>query len=265
MAEESSVISLDENEHWEASIDNIPHELRLKYAPFVADLTLATRINLYKVLDSLDWTEEFCRIVLDVMGHVRIYLETFVNYSMNLALSRRPLFFHVCKTLQDPQLGQLLTGVKYDVVENYMELAFYIDSYELLMMFELMNKLSVQELDSIIHRVDEPMAKHCNLCKSKRLYALETRLYNGQIDEYHAQIPGTVSLYEKADVWKADNDEKFYTFNYDAGVILWRKQIVDLVKICDACMNEVHRASSEVARYGQEVSTSSISFNYLLF
>lgn len=246
--EEESVTSAEESERWEAAIDNIPHELRLKYAPFVADLTLATRIKLYKVLDSLDWTYDFCRIVLNVMGHVRKYLEIFVNYSINLSVSRRPLFFYVCKTLEEPQISQLLTQVKYDVVENFMELAFYIDSKELQLMFELMSKLSVQELDAIIHRVDEPMAKHCNLCKSKRLYSLESRLFNGQMNDVHAQMPGTLALYQKADVWKADNDEKFFTFNYEAGVILWRKQIVDLMKICDACLNEVHRASSEVAR-----------------
>lgn len=246
--EDSSVMSNDEIEQWESSIDNIPGDMRSLYAPFVAELTLNTRINLYKTLDSLGWTEEFCQIVLDTMAKVSDYLETFVNYAVELDVSRRPLFFHWCNTLEEPQLRQLLAEVDFEIVENYMELSFYLSKYELAIMFELISKLSIQELDSIIHQVDEPMAKHCNLCKSKRLFALETRLYNGQMDGLHATMPGTMALYEKADVWKADNDENFFTFNYDAGVILWRKQLVDLMKICDECLNEVHRASSEVAR-----------------
>ena len=248
MVDTSEAPSVADSEHWEAAIDNIPNDLRVLYAPFVANLTLATRINLYKILDSLDWTYEFCEIVLDNMKHVSQYLTTYVEYGIKLDVSRRPLFFHACKSLVEPQLCQFLGEASFEVVENFMELGFYLNQHELSLMFELITKLSVQQLNDIIHHVDEPFAKHCRLCKSKRLYALETRLYNGQIDDVHATMPGTLSLYEKADVWKADNDEKFFTFNYDACVIMWRKEIVDLMAICDNCLNEVHCASSEVAR-----------------
>ena len=62
-------------------------------------------------------------------------------------------------------------------------------------------------------------------------------------------MPGILPLYEKAEIWQADNDLKFYTFNYERNIILWRKEIVDLIKICDKCLMEVHLASSEVNRH----------------
>lgn len=62
-------------------------------------------------------------------------------------------------------------------------------------------------------------------------------------------LPGIIPLYEKAEIWQADNDLRFFTFNYERNLVLWRKEIVDLVKICDKCLIEVHAASSEVNRH----------------
>mmetsp|Transcript_6180 Transcript_6180/g.9319 ORF Transcript_6180/g.9319 Transcript_6180/m.9319 type:complete len:639 (+) Transcript_6180:56-1972(+) len=238
-----------ESDIWETCIENIPLEIQDEYAPVVAGLTLNTRINLYKILDSLDYTLEYCTIVLTTLNTVKQYIETFINYTIQLDVSRRPLFFYFCCHLKEKHLSDLLTVISYDLVYKLMELAYYLDKKELTLMLELIHELTIEELDVVINLSDEPLAKHCRLCRSKRLYAMEYRLHNSQVDEIHANIPGMASQYEKADVWRADNDGGLYTFNYERGVIMWRKEIVDLVRICDTCLHEVHAANSNVARF----------------
>jgi hypothetical protein len=61
-------------------------------------------------------------------------------------------------------------------------------------------------------------------------------------------LPGILPLYEKAEIWSADNDDHFFTFDYERKLIRWRREVVDLVKICDKCLHDVHRASSQIAR-----------------
>jgi hypothetical protein len=56
-----------------------------------------------------------------------------------------------------------------------------------------------------------------------------------------------MSLYDHSISWKAD-DEKNFTFHPNEGVIRWFHEIVDLVRICDQCLSDVHKALANGAR-----------------
>jgi hypothetical protein len=271
--EEDSVGSLS-SEQWELCIENIPGDLQYQYAPFVAGLSFIVRVHLYQILESLNYSEEYCSIVLDVMKYVKSNCDRFIQIGHSLHVTRRPLYFYICRSLRDPQLTEFLSQTPVEIVTKLMEIAFYISESDVKNMIHLILDLSVQEFNLLIDLCNEPFAKHCRLCRSKKSYQLEYRLLHEQISDVrtspsllshlclslslslclslslqaHCTLPGILPLYEKAEIWQADNDSKFYTFNYERGVILWRRDVVDLIKICDKCLIEIHAASSEVAR-----------------
>lgn len=100
------------------------------------------------------------------------------------------------------------------------------------------------------------MAKHCRLCRVRRMNELETRLLNEGTSKPGEQIPkamlrvsGCLPIYSKAQVWSAQ-DEKMFRFDVEKGKIYFRKELVDLVRICEKCLQDVHEcAANDTNRY----------------
>ena len=61
-------------------------------------------------------------------------------------------------------------------------------------------------------------------------------------------MPGTAAFYDRSDVWVAD-DEKLFSFDTEKHLIYWRDNEVDLMRICDKCADDVHRAATCVSRF----------------
>lgn len=61
-------------------------------------------------------------------------------------------------------------------------------------------------------------------------------------------MPGMESTYDRAEVWTNDVSQEF-TFIMDRGLVFWRKEQIDTMRICDKCLNNVIRAAGNVARF----------------
>lgn len=61
-------------------------------------------------------------------------------------------------------------------------------------------------------------------------------------------IPGIIPLINRAEVFNAD-DEQGFTFDIDNCVIYWMKNPVDMMRICDPCLIDVHRAACTDTRF----------------
>lgn len=172
------------SEQWELCIDNIPIEIRLEYAPFVSGLSFIIRVKLYQILDSLNYTKEYCLIILDVMKYVGINnCDNFIKYGIKLNVTRRPLFFYLCRSLKNPQLTEFLTLISFEIIYKIMEISFYITENDVNTMINLIHDLTVNEFYNLINLSNESFAKHCRLCRSKRNYQLEYRLLHEQITD----------------------------------------------------------------------------------
>lgn len=51
-------------------MEKIHQDSRMKYIRMVGELTYASRINLYKILGSLEWSAYYCAYILQVFDHV---------------------------------------------------------------------------------------------------------------------------------------------------------------------------------------------------
>jgi hypothetical protein len=77
----------------------------------------------------------------------------------------------------------------------------------------VVHQLSFREMLRAMDECNEPLAKHCRLCRVRRMEALEFRMLNeGQMPEGMPKVPGIVPLVEKADIWRAE-DERGFTFD----------------------------------------------------
>jgi hypothetical protein len=53
-------------------MEKIHEDYRIKYIRMIGELTYATRLNLYKILGSLDWTPFICGYMLEVIDRVGV-------------------------------------------------------------------------------------------------------------------------------------------------------------------------------------------------
>jgi hypothetical protein len=128
--------------------------------------------------------------------------------------------------------GFLTVGLDFIVQLDdtaFLELLYKLTQEETIYLIEIRKHLDLDDrevmLDQIVHQMsfrellqslsdcEDPAAKHCRLCRVKRLEALEFRLlHEGQMPDGMLKVPGCMPLVEKADVWKAE-DERNYTFD----------------------------------------------------
>jgi hypothetical protein len=175
----------DDNSQADEAIENIPEHLRVLYAPLVAGLAFLTRVNLYKILQSLLWTEEYCAIILDVLKYTHSceVIEPFVTFGESLHVSRRPVYFYVVRALQQPHLSEFLERTPYEIIFEIIELANCSPLDEVNTMIHLIHDYTVVGFFRLVKHSDEPFAKHCRLCRVRKIYTLEYRLGKSQITE----------------------------------------------------------------------------------
>ena len=73
----------------------------------------------------------------------------------------------------------------------------------------------------MIDHCNEPMAKHCRLCRIRRMNEVELRMRTNQIPTNLKvkNLPGNLPLYSHAQIWQAD-DEQLFTLNPEKGYSL---------------------------------------------
>ena len=98
---------------------------------------------------------------------------------------------------------------------------------------------------------DEPANKQCRLCRTKRVIALEFKMQHDMHPPDELPMTGTLVLHDvMQDQWTAD-DDMGYVFDTKSGSVYWHKQLVDIVRICDNCLEELHRATASECRFAE--------------
>jgi hypothetical protein len=92
-------------------MEKIHESSRIKYIRMVGELTYATRINLYKVLGSLDWSDFYCAFMLELFDHV--------------GKERRELLIHTTVTLY----GNRYVVVAVEAVEAVDDYCYHVFYY----------------------------------------------------------------------------------------------------------------------------------------
>ena len=90
-------------------MEKIHESSRIKYIRMVGELTYATRINLYKVLGSLDWSDFYCAFMLELFDHV--------------GKERRELLIHTTVTLYGNRY--VVEAVAVEAIDDYCYHVFY--------------------------------------------------------------------------------------------------------------------------------------------
>ena len=143
---------------------------------------------------------------------------------------------------------EMITQTTKSDVHLLIQIARHISDFEIENMTGIINNLTVQELVDMSKKCNEPFAKHCRLCRTKKLRSLETRLIHNQVPENIPKITSALSLYDKAEIWQAD-DEQGFTFDAYEGKIYYFHEVVDLVQICDKCLQDAHNAATNYGRF----------------
>ena len=263
--ESDEVVTEDKGtEYWENTINELlPKDLFPTYAVLVATMKMTTRIKLLQLLDILLWAHEKCVVIYDVLHREpsEVLRGNWVDASHTMAHFKIDLYIYITSNLKKHTTFTEFVTCKENVFQRLLDVAFYLSKNELDNMIYLMQELSVVEVNAILDRTNEPMAKQCRLCRSKRIHHLEVKLYNNQADPHNITsfLPGLAregnhcgsgsGNAARLDMWVAD-DESGFTFDVTGeGAIFWMRDTrVDMISICDTCLMEVHKASACITR-----------------
>jgi hypothetical protein len=146
-------------------------------------------------------------------------------------------------------MDEMLVRVdKTYIASIFSNVTRFLSEHELDILIRLTDYLGLAEVLKMLESVKEPWADKCRLCRKRKLYDLHTRLENEQVPPGHYEVVGVMPLYDKAQKWVAD-DEKGFHFNTETGTCYWEREIVDLVCICDNCLQDVFAAASCCSRF----------------
>ena len=245
---------MEANEKWEKSMDLIPEEVRSDYVEILSTYSTFLKIEVFKFLALMDWNVHDCKSlyrILDVgrsIPHERIgwLFKKLAQYEE--AGYMRPIFVFFGK-LEGKVLLELF-GISEDELAEMIELARFLPPLERDLMTRFVYELSITEVLEIKKECDEPTIKACRLCRLRRVHNLELRMRHDQIPPKMIRVTGALPIYEKAEVWTAD-DENDFTFDSTRGVIYWQNNVVDLVKICNQCLLDCHGAATNSGRFDE--------------
>lgn len=248
---ESQLRDFEEIERWEKiGKQKLPVDIRQHFLNYLSNYSGGIRMPAYKMMDTLQWngdriTELYTVLVKlprDTMPPLISLLESFVPNDLTA------LCLYFMFEFKDFQVEELVMKTDRADVHLLIQVCRHIPQPEKDALIELVNRLSLRDIIILLKRCNEPFAKGCALCRTRRLHALEQRMLYGQIPDGTIHVPGAMPLYAKAQEWSAD-DEKGFTFNVDTAEIFWYKQPVDLIQICDKCLLDVNQAITNNGRF----------------
>ena len=211
------------------------------------------------------------------------------SLSLHLITTLTPSFSHCPSSLPSP------ANHPPPQVARLIELRKHLTPSHRHTMDTLIHELSPQHLLHALTLCDEPFAKHCRLCRVRRLDALEFRMLHDQMPPGMIKVPGAIPVLNVAEIYTAD-DDKFFSFDVTHGKVrnyittllayvtgsrladlsptillstpfnsnphpqphshpftphplthsqvFFKREIVDLVRICGTCLNDVAGAAA---------------------
>ncbi len=274
---QQEMVEMELNEKWQASFNMIHANCLERYRILIQSYSVFLRIKLYKFLALFNWTEDVCEgmyHILLIASHIpdqhpaahNLDLARKDNIGCTFKQLRHDLLFDklleyaekgwesfVYKflvSLKDPAIKELLIEMTAEEFDECVELARFLSPVELTAMYQYVDELSIREVLGSMIVVQDPFVKACRLCRLRRIDALETRLVHDQVPPKMIRVTGALAIYDKAETWAA-MDEKGFTFDAEHGKILWRNNVVDLMRICDKCLQDAHGACTSDGRFDQ--------------
>lgn len=183
LEEDQNSDDLAEIEKWENCHDKIPKLLQPKYARAIGDFNLNTRIRIYKILDVLEWQFGTCELVLNVMHHAQADENIRALLTILELLDSASLYNILCIfiNIDYSKVREFMYDISHEDILKLLDVVSFIDKNEFDLVYDFIQKLSVQEVIDILDRCNEPFAKQCRLCKAVRLASLEYRLLHNQL------------------------------------------------------------------------------------
>ena len=249
---------MEANEKWEKSITSIPEEdgIRAGFQEVMTMYSVFLKIKVYKLLALLEWSADNCGKLLSILIAARDDAHAsnpkidwfFDKLSQYEEAGFLHFAFSLFARINAKVIVEIFTVTTDVELDRLMDLARFLPHGELDLLIEFLFELSITEVLSAMDRSNEPFVKACRLCRTRRVNALEQRLIHDQVPDKMIRVTGALAIYDKSESWQAD-DEKGFTFDAEKGQIFWEKQQVDLMKICDKCLLDVHGAASSDGRF----------------
>ena len=223
----------------------LPQQLQAEIEDTTKELSIPEKILMFKIIDeTLLWNERHVSIFNEVLLSVpHTHMAFVVSLMRDFIRPVLLIFIRVVSSIDPYFSEELVTQISVGEIHKLFDVAQFLDETEINDMIAIIHKLSFRELLHMLDHCNEPMAKHCRLCRVKRIHELEFRLNEGQVPKDIPQVPGNLPLYHSPEVWQAD-DVQGYTFDIEKGLVFYFKQLVDMVRICDKCLVDVNRAAS---------------------
>jgi hypothetical protein len=242
--------TLEEVDRWEKLADEkTPSEYKDKMTDLISQFSGLNRIPILKLMGALDWKPEqlfklftcTSKLPVDVVLEFISLLDSFISFSILLVV------LNIVYQLKDTHLMELVMGSAREDIHLIMQVARHLTPVEIQDFVDEIGSLSVNTLINMLKRCDEPMAKSCQLCKQRRLQALEFRMLNHQVPAKIPAVPGNLALLDKSERWSAD-DEKLLSFSLEGDQIYFLRLPVDIVQICDKCLMDMNQSVTNMGR-----------------
>lgn len=247
-------------EHIEGKFDKFPGDIRDKIHNQLRFFEMEEKILYYRIVEQkLLWSEDFTRKT----GVLFSFLEdnwrfSLVKLMFTFNRSMLMLFIDIMVRLGAEYLQEIVTTFTLEETHRLLDVIRFITPYEVDVMIFLVFQTTLRKVLEMLNKIDEPMAKHCKLCKTKRLFDLQFRMNQGQVPKGMIPVVGTLGMYDVADVWTADDSQGF-KFNEQLGLVFYRGEKVDLVTICWKCLDDGITQYDFIDKY----TINSISHLYL--
>ena len=242
---EEEMKQIDELMQWEKCIVEVPECFRQGYLDTMLEYSTMRKISVYKLLALLEWNSKSAEDLLALLQIVPMErLDYFMavlnkyNGEGKLAFSFR--FFCV---FEKHVVLEILYELPEDQLDRAINMGRFLEPVPLNLFVDFINQLGVKEVLQLITECDEPMVKHCRLCRSRRVFNLENRLIHDQVPKGMIRVTGALAIYEKTEMWSR-SDEMNFTFDHAKGLIFWNKVPVDMMRICDKCLSDALRAAT---------------------
>lgn len=237
--------SIEELEKWEKCITEIPETLQNLYLETMKEYSTMRKISVYKLLSLFEWNAKICEDMHKLLRLVPFekvdWLVTMMNnYHREGKLQFTFVFF---SRFDERVLLEIFYELSDELLAKAINVGRFLEPEDLDLFVNFINELGVREVLQTIDDCDEPMSKHCRLCRTRRIFNLENRLINDQVPKGMIRVPGALAIYDKAEIWSRA-DEMSFSFDHAQGLIFWNKTPVDMMRICSKCLNDALRAAT---------------------
>lgn len=236
---------IEELSVWETKITCIPEDLQQPFLKVMEHYSTMQKIAIYKLLSLMEWAPKVCSAMYDFlclvpMDKVDWLTSTLNRFNLEGKLQFTFVFF---SRMETRRLREVFYELPDELLDSAVNLGRFLSPSDLDLFMGFVNGLGVRVVLQTIDECDEPMIKHCRLCRTRRIFNLENRLQHDLVPKNIIRVTGAIAIYEKNETWThaAEND---FTFDHAAGRIFWNKVPVDMMRICDKCLNDALRAAT---------------------